>query len=139
VAKKKRPSSSTTDPVFAGYGGIREVQRRLKGSELIYKNRDALAAELLAIASANITDIVEWKDGATKLKPVEEIPKRVLGAIRRVRVTPTQYGQQVDIELIDKVRVYQMLAKAAGLLDKEYESDKPAVVQVNMIAPKEKE
>ena len=139
MAKKKRPSSSTTDPVFAGYGGIREVQRRIKGSELIYKNRDALAAELLAIASANITDIVEWKDGATKLKPVEDIPKHVLGAIRRVRVTPTQHGQQVDIELVDKVRVYQMLAKAAGLLDQEYESDKPAVVQVNMIAPKEKE
>jgi predicted nicotinamide N-methyase len=136
---KKKPPSSTIDPVFAGFGGVREVQRRLKGSELIYKNRDALAAELLQIAGANVTDIVEWKDGATKLKAIEDIPKHVLGAIRRVRVTPTQHGQQVDVELIDKVRVYQMLAKAAGLLDAEHESDKPAVVEVNMIAPKEKE
>lgn len=138
MTKPKRPSK-TKDPVFAGYGGIREVQKRLKGSELIYKNRDALAADILSMAAANVTDIVEWSDGVTKLKPIDEIPKHVLGAIRRVRVTPTQHGQQVDVEMIDKVRVYQMLAKAAGLLDQERESDKPAVVEVNMIAPKEKE
>ena len=42
---------------------------------------------------------------------------------------------EVEIEMIDKVRVLQMLAKSAGILDKEHESEKPSVIEVNMVGP----
>ena len=38
--------------------------------------------------------------------------------------------------MIDKVRVLQTLAKASGLLDQDKTSDKPAVVEVKMVGPK---
>ena len=43
---------------------------------------------------------------------------------------------EVEIEMIDKVRVLQMLAKSAGILDRTPESEKPSVIEVNMVGPK---
>ena len=40
--------------------------------------------------------------------------------------------------MIDKVRILQMLAKSAGLLDAEKEVDKPSVVSIEMVMPEEK-
>ena len=52
-------------------------------------------------------------------------------------MTPTRHGEQVEVEMIDKVRIGQMLAKSAGLLDNEKEIDKPGVVSIEMVMPKE--
>ena len=132
----KSPGKSVEDiPVIKGYGGIREAQKKLKGSEVIYQNRDALAHQILEMISTNITDIITWEDGTTRLKDVKDIPPAALAAIRRVRVTPTQSGEQLDLDMHDKVRLIQMAAKAAGLLDQEREVNKPAVIEVQMIAP----
>ena len=45
--------------------------------------------------------------------------------------------EQVEVEMIDKVRIGQMLAKSAGLLDNEKEIDKPGVVSIEMVMPKD--
>ena len=37
--------------------------------------------------------------------------------------------------MVDKVRVFQMLSKGAGILDKQVDSDKPSVVEVQMVGP----
>ena len=37
--------------------------------------------------------------------------------------------------MVDKVRVLQMLAKSAGLLDGEQDADKPAVIDIKMVGP----
>ena len=39
--------------------------------------------------------------------------------------------------MIDRVKLGQMLAKAAGLLDVEKEVDKPSVVSIEMVMPEE--
>ena len=52
-------------------------------------------------------------------------------------MTPTKNGNQIEVELYDKVRLMQLLAKSAGLLDEEREVDKPAVVSIEMVMPKE--
>jgi hypothetical protein len=39
--------------------------------------------------------------------------------------------------MVDKVRVLQLLAKSAGLLDTEAEADKPAVIDIKMVGPGE--
>ena len=88
------------------------------------------------MAAAKITDVVEWDDaGKVTIKSVEDIPAGSLAAIKKVKVTPTRNGDQIEVEMIDKVRLMGMLAKSAGLLDTEKEADKPSVVGIEMVMP----
>ena len=115
------------------------ARKRLRGSAIIYDERDGLATELLAIAAAKITDIVDWDDsGRVTVRSVEDIPAGALAAIKKIKVTPTRAGDQLEIEMVDKVRVMQLLAKSAGLLDTEKEIDKPSVVGIEMVLPDDK-
>ena len=118
-----------------------DVQKRVRGSRLIYDNRDDLAAELLNLGSSKITDIVDILEDAegrqsVRLKNVKSIPDAALRAIKKIKVTPGRDGDIVEVELIDKVRVLQMLAKASGLMEVEKEVDKPSVVSIEMVMPK---
>ena len=120
----------------------RGITKRLRGSKIIYEQRDELAMDLLGLYSAKVTDVVDIvhrDDGSTSvdLKDVGDIPENALRAIRKIKVTPTRHGEQVEVEMIDKVRIGQMLAKSAGLLDNEKEIDKPGVVSIEMVMPKD--
>jgi hypothetical protein len=112
-----------------------EIRKRLRGSSIIYDNRDALAEEMLRLAGSKITDVVDIVGGTVRLKEVDDIPEHALSAIKKIKITPTRNGDQVEVELVDKVRVLQMLAKSAGLLDQEKEVDKPSVVAIEMVMP----
>ena len=124
-------------PKIGRFGGIGDIQKRLKGSRLIYDNRDELALAMLQMASTNITDIIEWDGDEVRIKGITEIPETALNAIKKIKMTPTKNGNQIEVELYDKVRLMQLLAKSAGLLDEEREVDKPAVVSIEMVMPKE--
>jgi len=126
-------------PNLKNFASVRAIKRKIKGSDVIYKNREALAQELINLGTANITDIITWanaEDGSTvtEVKDIQDIPKSSLAAIKRIRVL--QDGT-LDIEMVDKVRVLQMLAKSAGLLDVEQDGDKPAVIDIKMVGPSE--
>ena len=125
-------------PNVGRFGGIGAIQKRLKGSRLIYDNRDQLALAMLEMASTNITDVIEWKGEEVKIKEMKDIPETSLNAIKKIKVTPTKAGNQIEVELYDKVRLMQILAKSAGLLDEEKEVDKPAVVNIEMVMPDDK-
>ena len=119
-------------PKVGGLGGVREISRRLKGSDTIFENREAIAAELLGIGSAKLTDVMDWdSEGNVTIKDPNSIPPHALSAIKRIRVI----GGGVEVEMVDKVRVMQLLAKSAGLLDRAPESDKPSVIEVTMVGP----
>jgi len=114
------------------------INRRLRGSKIIYEHRDELAMELMALGSSKITDVIDWDSaGNVKVKPIDEIPETALTAIKKIKVTPTRGGDILEVEMIDKVRVLQLLAKSAGLLDSEKEIDKPSVVSIEMVMPDE--
>jgi len=121
-------------PRLDNFASVRQIKRKIKGSDVIYKNREALASELINIGTANISDVVEWEGGIAKVKDVKDIPEHALSAIKRVRILK---DGTLDIEMVDKVRVLQMLAKSAGLLDQESEGDKPAVIDIKMVGPKD--
>jgi hypothetical protein len=116
-----------------------EIRKRLRGSSIIYDNRDALAEEMLRLVSSKITDVVDIEGGTVRLKDIDDIPEHALSAIKKIKITPTRNGDQVEVELIDKVRVLQMTAKIAGLLDQEKEIDKPSVVAIEMVMPGDKD
>jgi len=114
---------------------IGEINRRVRGSRMIYENRDELAAELLSLGTSSIDDIVEFSSEGVRLRDRSEISDVSMRAVRRIRVTPGRFGSTVDVEMIDKRQILQMLAKSAGLLDQEKEVDKPSVVSIDMVMP----
>ena len=92
---------------------------------------------MLQIASAKITDIVTWENGVTHLKDVKDISEGALNSIKKVKITPTKNGDIIEIDMVDKVRIMQLLAKSSGLLDQEKDGEKPAVVSIEMVMPEE--
>ena len=126
-------------PPVGRFGGVGEVRKRLRGSQIIYDNRDGLASEMLGLAKARITDIFDWEGQQLSLKDVKDIPEHALAAIKKIKITPRQDGEDIiEIEMVDKVRIMQLLAKSAGLLDTEKYADKPAVVDIQMVMPDDK-
>ena len=120
-------------------GGVRDIKKKLRGSDVIFENREKLAEALLSISQAKVTDVVDWDDqGKVTIKNLDEIPEHALQSIKKIKARPVGESFEVEIEMIDKVRVLQMLAKSAGILDKEHESEKPSVIEVNMVGPNDK-
>lgn len=115
-------------PPIGRFGGVRMVQRRIGRAETLHQNKEAVAQELIALGTANITDIVNL-DGT--IKPMDEIPDHALRAIKKISVR----GDDVTIEMHDKVSVLRVLAKASGMLDVEKNEDKPSIVGINMKGP----
>lgn len=125
-------------PPLDRFGGVRVVQRRIRKSEVIEHNKDNVAQELIDIATSNIDEIMYWDDqGNVNIKDPKNIPKAAIKAIKKIKMTPTKNGPQIEVELHDKVSVLRVLAKATGLLEQEQDADKPSVVQINMSGPEE--
>ena len=130
------PSKSRVIPKMNSLGGVRDIKKKLRGSDVIFENREKLAEALLSISQAKVTDVVDWDNqGKVKIKNMDEIPEHALQSIKKIKARPVGDNYEVEIEMIDKVRVLQMLAKSAGILDKEHESEKPSVIEVNMVGP----
>ena len=129
-------SGRRTIPIIERWGGVRAVQRRLGKSERIESAKEQIAEELIDIASANLNDVVEWSTTSLTLRDLEAIPDAAKKAIRKVKVTPTKFGPCIEVELHDKVKALQILAKAAGLLDHDdARSTIPAVIGIQLTPP----
>lgn len=115
-------------PPLGRFGGVKMVQRRVGRAETLHQNKEAVAQELIALGTANITDIVNL-DGT--IKDYDDIPEHALRAIKKISVR----GEDVTIEMHDKVSVLRVLAKASGMLDQEENHDKPSIVGINMKGP----
>tara|TARA_R100000426_G_scaffold41321_1_gene32014 strand:- start:819 stop:1241 length:423 start_codon:yes stop_codon:yes gene_type:complete len=136
-SRSKRPKIQF--PNLKELGSVRSVRRKIGGSDVIFDNRDKLAQELINLSTAKISDVLSWdEEGNIKVKSSASIPDSVLTAIKKIRIVPTADGKNaIDIEMIDKVSVLRTLARASGLLDQDKTSDKPAVVEVKMVGPKD--
>ena len=98
-------------PPLDRFGGVRIVQKRIQKSEIIDHNKDAVAQELVDIATASIDEIVNWdSSGYVSVKTPEEISDRAIKAIKKIKMTPTKEGPQLEVELHDKVSLVQSQA-----------------------------
>ena len=142
-----RPKSRISEqvPSLKNWGGVRSIERRLERSSTIVANREAVAYALLCMANTKLTDIMSWdEEGNIKVKASSQIPEHALQAIKNIKVNERTdkdgyTTRTLDIELYDKVGVLRLLAKASGLLDNPEDSDKPSVIDVNVVAPAPKE
>ncbi len=124
----KRKTTSDKLPPLGRFGGVRQVQQRIRRSETLHQHKEAVAQELISLGTANITDIMNL-DGT--VKPMSEIPDHALRAIKKISVR----GDDVTIEMHDKVAVLRVLAKAAGMLETEKDQERPSIVGINMKGP----
>tara|TARA_R110000803_G_scaffold67203_2_gene128843 strand:- start:1437 stop:1877 length:441 start_codon:yes stop_codon:yes gene_type:complete len=124
-----RKEDSNQVPPIGRFGGVKLIERRIGRSETLAHNKEAVAAELIAMGTARITDIVDLATG--RVKDISLIPDYALAAIKKVTVS--ELG--TTVELFDKVSVLRVLAKASGMLDVEKNENKPSIVGINMKGP----
>lgn len=135
-----RPKSQISEqiPSLKNWGGVRSVQRRMERSATITGNREAIAYQMVSMAMTNITHIATWdEDGRLKVKSASQIPEHALASIKKINARVDKDGNSyLEIELYDKVALLRLLAKASGLLDNPDDgSEKPSVIDVNVVAP----
>jgi len=126
-------------PSLKGYGGTKPRVTELKKSNTIKQNKEAIATEMLCMATTSVRDIMDWDEyGNVRLKAAKDIPEYAHRAIKKVTSTISKDGAStVTVELHDKVQTLRTLAKAAGLLEVEQNMDKPSVIGFNVKAPVE--
>jgi len=124
-------------PSLDGYGGSAPRVKQLSKSSTIKQNREAIATEMLCMATTSVRDIMDWDEyGNVRLKAAKDIPEYAHRAIKKVTSTISRDGAStVTVELHDKVQTLRTLAKAAGLMEPEQNMDKPSVIGFNVKAP----
>jgi len=99
--------------------------------------REAVVQELEAIASGVITDVLNWDDlGQVFLTPSEKLSERSRRGIKKVKVTPTQHGNSIEVEMHDKLSALRLLAKHRGLLELNSDDQRPSMIGINVTGPK---
>lgn len=124
----------------------RPVLYRKGESNVIEENKEAIAAEMLLLASARITDIVSWdENGVVTIKPSAEVSAASLAALKKVTAITRTMGEgeneviehRVEFEMHDKAGMLKTLAKGAGLLERPKKSNAPAVFGITVTPPKQ--
>lgn len=100
-------------------------------------SRDAVVQELEAIASGEATDVIQWDDmGRVMLTPSDQLSERAKRSVKKVKVTPNQFGNQIEVEMHDKLTALRLLAKHRGLLEPNANDQKPGMIGINITGPK---
>ena len=113
-----------------------DMTRLTGGKKVMVYGQTEVTRDLMdARQAAGLATVYEA--GNVKVKPAHQIPEHALQAIKKVSVKTDKDGNNtLEIELYDKVGVLRLLAKASGLLDNPDDgSDKPSVIDVNVVAP----
>jgi hypothetical protein len=143
MARSKVPEGQKRDSLEY-WGGIRPLVRSLGRPREIMDHRSGIANELLAVSFASLDDVMTWdEEGRVKIKASRDIPKHILKAIKKVKVTAVTdkdgaTTQTLELEMWDKLSALRVLARASGLLDTpEDEGDKPSVIGINLMGGSE--
>ena len=113
---------------------IRQQRAALAASDA--DRREAVVQELEAIGAGEATDVIQWDDmGRVTLTPSDELPERAKRAIKKVKVTPNQFGNQIEVEMHDKLSALSLLAKHRGLLEPNAGDQKPSMIGINITGP----
>lgn len=99
--------------------------------------REAVIQELEAIGAGEITDVLTWDElGQVFLTASENLPERARRAIKKVKVTPNQHGNSIEVEMHDKLSALRLLAKHRGLLEPNSDDHRPSMIGINVTGPK---
>lgn len=98
--------------------------------------RDAVVQELEAIASGEITDVLSWDDmGRVQIRSSDQLSDRARRSIKKVKVVPTEHGNNIEVEMHDKLSALRLLAKHRGLLEPNSDDRRPSMIGINVTGP----
>src|SRR5690606_644695 len=63
---------------------------------------------------ADMADYVEWKPGQVVIRDSSELPRELTSAVKKVTFQRNQYGPVVALELHDKLKAGEQLARLMG-------------------------
>ena len=113
---------------------IRQQRAALASSD--EARREAVVQELEAIGAGEATDVIQWDDmGRVTLTPSDQLSDRARRAVKKVKVTPNQFGNQIEVEMHDKLSALRLLAKHRGLLEPNAGDQKPSMIGINITGP----
>lgn len=99
--------------------------------------REAVVQELEAIAAGEATDVISWDAmGQVQLTPSGQLSERAKRSIKKVKVTPNQHGNSIEVEMHDKLSALRLLAKHRGLLEPNSDDQRPSMIGINVTGPK---
>tara|TARA_R100000700_G_C3135941_1_gene119425 strand:- start:519 stop:911 length:393 start_codon:yes stop_codon:yes gene_type:complete len=114
---------------------LKEAKALLKSNH--QAKREAVEQELAAIGASELTDVLEWDDtGRIQIKDSSALDARTKRAIKKIRISPSQYGNQIEVEMHDKIAALRLLAKHYGMLNVDSSQNKPSVLGINIQGPK---
>lgn len=121
---------------------IRKAKRELEVRD--DNRREAVRQELEAIGASQLTDVVSWETDAAGnvtnvvVVPSEQLSERARRSIKKIKVTQSKYGPEIEIEMHDKLSALRLLARSEGLLDGQQDDDKrPSLVGINLKGPEQ--
>ena len=113
---------------------IRQQRAALASSD--EARREAVVQELEAIAAGEATDVIQWDDmGRVTLTPSDQLSERAKRSVKKVKVTPNQWGNTIEVEMHDKLSALRLLAKHRGLLEPNSDNQKPSMIGINITGP----
>ena len=113
----------------------RQMRQDLASSDA--DRREAVVQELEAIAAGEATDVISWDAmGQVQLTPSDQLSERAKRSIKKVKVTPNQHGNSIEVEMHDKLSALRLLAKHRGLLEPNSDDQRPSMIGINVTGPK---
>ena len=113
---------------------IREARAALAAED--EGRRQAVIQELEALSSSEITDVLSWDEmGRVQVRASDQLSARARRAIKKVKITPGEEGNTIEVEMHDKLSALRLLAKHRGLLEPNSDDRRPSMIGINVKGP----
>lgn len=113
---------------------VREIRAALASQE--EERREAVVNELEALGSSEITDVLSWDElGRVQVLASDKLSPRARRAIKKVKITPNEHGNTIEVEMHDKLSALRLLAKHRGLLEPNSDDRRPSMIGINVRGP----
>ena len=113
---------------------VREARAALEAAE--EDRRQAVVQELEALSSSEITDVLSWDEmGRVQVRASDQLSARARRAIKKVKITPGEEGNTIEVEMHDKLSALRLLAKHRGLLEPNSDDRRPSMIGINVKGP----
>ena len=113
---------------------VREARAALAAQD--EDRREAVVQELEALSGSEITDVLSWDEmGRVQVRASDQLSARARRAIKKVKITPSEEGNTIEVEMHDKLSALRLLAKHRGLLEPNSDDRRPSMIGINVKGP----
>jgi len=113
---------------------VREARAALAAQD--EDRRQAVVQELEALSGSEITDVLSWDEmGRVQVRASDQLSARARRAIKKVKITPGEEGNTIEVEMHDKLSALRLLAKHRGLLEPNSDDRRPSMIGINVKGP----